>query len=109
MTASPESSASVGQSLLPSDVPQLPRALPAFPSIYKYLTEAEADERRKEGRNASIKKIVVIAIIAAAAAVITFIMDDVQRQDEEQEGGDSPSLSLPFIPRHSDDDVDRGK
>ena len=70
------------------------RALPAFPPLYKYLTEVEADERRKEGRNASIKKIVVIAIIAAAAAaVITFIIDDVQRQ-EEQEEGISPSFHV---------------
>ena len=48
---------------------------------------------RKEGRNASIKKIVVIAIIAAAAAVITFIIDDVRRQ-EEQEEGISPSFHV---------------
>ena len=56
---------------------------------------------RKEGRNASIKKIVVIAIIAAAAAVITFIIDDVRRQEEQEEGISHPLHSTSFRRRRS--------
>ena len=51
---------------------------------------------RKEGRNASIKKIVVIAIIAAACRRYHFHhrRRAEQRQEEEQEEGISPSFHV---------------
>ena len=97
MTASPESAD-------PSFLPMSLNCRARIASVSAALQISDRGGGRKEGRNASIKKIVVIAIIAAAAAVITFIIDDVRRQ-ELRGGRGSP---IPFIPRHSDD-VDRGK
>ena len=77
------------------------RALPAFPPLYKYLTEVEADEGRKEGRNASIKKIVVIAIIAAACRRRYHFHHRRRAAARGAGGGDLPSPSFHVIPTTS--------